>query len=71
LIFQYRNEETGKVVEHDFPFGKTPPSTVEEGGRVYHRVFNVPGIVYGASFNTEGQIKFKRPPLESDGFDYT
>jgi hypothetical protein len=71
LIFQYQNENTGDTIELDFPFGKAPPSTIKECGEIYRRVYGVPNVIYGASFHNEGQIKFKRPPLEAEGFDYT
>jgi len=70
LIFEYRNSE-GEIIERDFPFGKTPPSEVQQGGKKYRRIWRNMRVIYGASFNTEGQIKFKRPPLEGDGYEYT
>lgn len=70
MIFEYQNDEAGKIIEFDFPFGKTPPSEVERGGEKYYRIWRSPNIVYGASFHTEGQVKFKRPPLEGDGYEF-
>ena len=71
MIFEYINEESGVVIERDFPFGTTPPSEVTHEGVTYRRYWSSMNIVYGASFNTEGQVKFKRPPLESENYEYT
>jgi hypothetical protein len=71
LIFEYRNGVTQEVIERDFPFGKAPPPEIERDGKKYHRIWRGLNIVYGPSFHTEGQIKFKRPPLEGDGFEFT
>lgn len=70
MIFEYQNDGAGEIIECDFPFGETPPPEVKYGGKKYHRVWRSPNIVYGASFHTEGQIKFKRPPLEGDGYEF-
>jgi hypothetical protein len=71
LIFEYQNSGNGEIIEYDFPFGKTPPSKVERNGKIYHRIWRSLNIVYGPSFHNEGQIKFKRPPLEGEGFEFT
>jgi hypothetical protein len=71
LIFEYQNDKTKEIIECDFSFGKMPPLVVEKGGKKYHRIYRNLNIVYGATFHNDGQIKFKRPPLEGEGFEYT
>lgn len=71
MIFEYQNNRTKKIIECDIPFGKTPPSMVEKGGKKYYRIYRNLNIIYGPTFHNEGQVKFKRPPLEGEGFEYT
>lgn len=71
MIFEYQNDSNGEIIERDFPFGKTPPAEVERAGKKYRRIWRSMNIIYGPSFHTEGQIKFKRPPLEGEGFEFT
>jgi hypothetical protein len=71
LIFEYRNDNTGEIIERDFQFGTTPPSEIKHEGKKYRRIWTSMRVIYGSSFNTEGQVKFKRPPLEGPGFEYT
>ena len=71
MIFEYQNDDNGETIDCDFPFGKAPPAKIKRGGKEYHRIWRSLNIVYGPSFHTEGQIKFKRPPLEGEGFEFT
>ena len=70
MIFEYRNDD-GEIIERDFPFGEAPPAEVQHKGRKYRRAYRSMRVIYGPSFNTEGQIKFNRPPLEGDGYEFT
>jgi len=71
MLFEYKNDETGEIIARDFEFGKSPPSKIEYEGKEYHRHFSSMTVIYGPNFNTEGQIKFTRPPLEGDGLEFT
>lgn len=65
MVYCYKNEETGEIIERDFAMGEAPKSVVENG-REYRRYFGGMTVIYGPTFNTEGQVKFKRGPIESD-----
>jgi len=71
VIFEYRNDDTGEIIERDFPFGESPPSEIKHENKKYHRHWSSMRVIYGPTFNTEGQIKFKRPPLENEGYEFT
>jgi hypothetical protein len=71
LIFEYQCDKTKEIIDLDFPFGEKPPSVITKTGKKYRRIWRKMNVVYGPSFHTEGQIKFKRPPLEGEGFEFT
>jgi len=71
MFFEYKNEETGEIIERDFPFGETPPPKVEYENKIFYRYWGKMRIIWGSSFHNEGEIKFKRPPLEAEGYEYT
>lgn len=65
MTYEYKNDESGEIIERDFPMGEAPKN-VTENGKEYRRFFGGMTVIYGASFHNEGQIKFKRGPIESD-----
>ena len=65
VVYEYKNDESGEVIERDYPMGEAPKN-VTEGGKEYRRFFGGMTVIYGSSFHNEGQIKFKRGPIESD-----
>lgn len=69
LIYQFRNQDSQEIIEKEFPMGEAPTNFIEDG-KVYQRYFGGMTVIYGPSFNTEGQVKFKRGPIESD-LEYT
>jgi len=68
VIYAFKNEETGEIIERDFRMGAAPGS-VTENGKTYQRYYGSMTVIYGPSFHTEGQVKFKRGPIEGD-YDY-
>jgi len=65
VIYAYKNEETGEIIDCEFPMGEAP-KTVSRHKKVYHRFFGNTALMFGANWHNEGQIKFKRGPIESD-----
>jgi len=65
----FKNRKSGEIIERDFRMGEAPKS-VTENGKIYYRYFGKSiSVIYGPSFHTDGQIKFKRGPIEGD-YDY-
>jgi len=65
VIYEYKNDESGEIIECDFPMGEAS-KTVTENGREYRRYIGRMTVIYGSTFHNEGQVKFKRGPIESD-----
>jgi hypothetical protein len=67
VLYAYKNEQ--EIIERDFPMGRAPP-IINENGKEYRRYWGSMTVIYGSSFHNEGQIKFKRGPIESNA-EYT
>ena len=65
MIYEYKNDESGEIIECNFPVGKAL-KIVTENGKEYRRFIGSMTVIYGPSFHNEGQIKFTRGPIESD-----
>lgn len=44
MIFEFRNEETGKIIEEWFRVGQCP-EFLEKDGKKYTRIFSAPNVI--------------------------
>lgn len=55
MLYQYKNEETGKVIDREFSIKGDIPAFVEEDGIKYHRLYSSQNIIipygFGATNN--------------------
>lgn len=60
MIYEYKNEDTGEIVEEDFPMNEEIPVTIYKDGKEYRRVFNASTHIpegWG-----ENKLDFSKPP---------
>lgn len=66
-LADYRSDD-GETIELDFT-GREFPKTVEQNGKVYHRVFCGASISIPDTFkagSNASEFRYKKPPLDSD-----
>lgn len=39
MIYQYANEDKSEIIEREFPMSGNIPSTIEENGKIYKRLW--------------------------------
>lgn len=43
MIYEYIHDESGEIIEKEFPMEEDHPATVEENGKIYRRVWSFEG----------------------------